>query len=46
MTQTLQFLLHELHYSVPVQDLSIDMSRLPALPRDRMLLLPQSPVLR
>lgn len=45
MKQTLQFLLHELHYSVPVQDLSIDMSRLPALPRDRMLILPQGAVM-
>lgn len=46
MKQTLQFLLHELHYSLPPQDLSIDMSRLPALPRDRLVLVPQAAILR
>ena len=46
MKQTLQFLLHELHYTLPPQDLSIDMSRLPALPRDRLMLVPQGAVLR
>ena len=34
MEVALYFLVHRLRYRVPEQDLSLDTSRLPALPRD------------
>ncbi|MBY4896979.1 cytochrome P450 [Cupriavidus sp. AU9028] len=38
MRQAARFLGQRLRYSLPAQDLSIDFGRLPALPRDRMIL--------
>lgn len=38
--QTLLFLLQDLRYALPPQDLAIEMSRLPALPRSRFVLRP------
>ncbi|MGY8527037.1 cytochrome P450 [Paracidovorax citrulli] len=38
MRQAARFLGTRLRYAVPAQDLSIDFGRLPALPRDRMIL--------
>lgn len=38
MRQALEFFTREIRYSVPPQDLSIDMQRLPALPKSRMIL--------
>lgn len=38
MKQAVDYLANRLRYEVPRQDLSIDYARLPALPRDRMIL--------
>lgn len=38
MKQAVQFLLRGLRYTVPQQDLTLDFARLPALPRDRMVI--------
>lgn len=38
---SLAFLCHDLGYEVPAQDLQLDMSHLPALPRDRFIIQPQ-----
>jgi fatty-acid peroxygenase len=38
MKQAIEFLVHHMRYTVPPQDMTIDRSRLPALPRDRFVI--------
>lgn len=40
MKAALGFLVREARYTVPPQDLSLDMRRLPALPRSRFVIAP------